>query len=262
MNQNEPSTLPAAEEPASGVPRMVPGDKWIRAFVDGQVVVDSRAFTFVWEIPYWPTWFFRPEDLNGELREADDAPPGHGDLAGAQRYDFHAAGKVLAGVAKRYPDSRSNQLTELVTIDFAAADRWFEEDVEVFVHPRSPYTRVDALASSRHVVVSIDDIVLADSHKPTVLFETGAPARFYLPMTDVTLDLLISTSRNSSCPYKGDARFWSAQIRHRIVDDIAWSYTLPRAEALPVAGMVCFYNEQVDIDIDGERQQRPTSHFA
>ena len=135
MNRAEPSTLPAAEEPASGVPRMVPGHKWIRAVVDGQVVVDARAFTFVWQIPYWPTWFFRPEDLNGELRESNGAPRQRGDLAGAQRYDFHAAGKVLTGAAKRYPDSPSEELRELVAIDFTAVDQWFEEDVEVFVHP-------------------------------------------------------------------------------------------------------------------------------
>lgn len=85
-------------------------------------------------------------------------------------------------------------------------DHWLEEDVEVFVHPRSPFTRVDALASSRHVVVSIDNVVLADSHKPTMLFETGAPARFYLPLTDVNLDRLERSTRQSSCPYKGDGQ--------------------------------------------------------
>jgi uncharacterized protein (DUF427 family) len=92
---------------------MVPGHKWIRALVDGQVVVDARAFMFVWEIPHWPTWFFRSEDLKGELKEADGAPRQSSDLAGAKRYDFQAAGKVLSGAAKRYPDSPSEELTEL-----------------------------------------------------------------------------------------------------------------------------------------------------
>ena len=92
MSRNEPSTLPEAGEPADGVPRMVPGHKWIRAVVDGRVVIDSRDFTYVWEIPYWPTWFFRPEDLRGELRTSDGAPRQRGDLPGAQRYDFHFAG--------------------------------------------------------------------------------------------------------------------------------------------------------------------------
>ncbi len=262
MSRDEPSTLPEAEEPADGVPRMVPGHKWIRAVVDGRVVIDSRDFTFVWEIPYWPTWFFRPEDLRGELRESDGAPHQRGDLRGAQRYDFHFAGKVLAGAAKRYPDSPSEELKDLVTIDFGAVDRWFEEDVEVFVHPRSPFTRIDALASSRHVVISIDDVVLADSHRPTLLFETGAPTRHYLPMTDVKLDLLERSTTRSSCPYKGDASYWSVSINGRVEDDIAWSYRTPMPEATRIAGLVCFYDEKLDVDVDGVRQPRVESHFA
>lgn len=262
MSRDEPSTLPEAEEPASGVPRMVPGHKWIRATVNGQVVVDARAFTFVWEIPYWPTWFFHPENLKGKLYESSDTPPGHGDLIGARRYDFHTAGKVLAGVVKRYPDSPSEPLRELVAIDFAAVDRWFEEDVEVFVHPRSPFTRVDALQSSRHVVVSVDDVVLADSRNPTMLFETGAPSRHYLPMTDVNMSLLGPSTKQSSCPYKGDAGYWSASINGRVERDIAWSYRTPMPEATGIAGLVCFYDEKLDVDIDGVRQPRPNSHFA
>ena len=149
-----------------------------------------------------------------------------------------------------------------VTIDFTAVDRWFEEDVEVFVHPRSPFTRVDALASSRHVVISIDGVVLADSHKPTMLFETGAPSRHYLPMTDVNLDLLEESTTRSSCPYKGDARYWSALIDGRVERDIAWSYKTPMPEATPIAGLICFYDEKLDVDVDGLRQPRVVSHFA
>ncbi len=262
MSPNEPSTLPDTGESADGVPRMVPGHKRIRAIVDGRVVVDSRAFMFVWEIPYWPTWFFRLEDLDGELRESAGVPRHRSDLEGARRYDFHAAGKVLAGAAKRYPDSPSEELRGLVTIDFTAVDRWFEEDVEVFVHPRSPFTRVDALASSRHVVVRIEGLVLADSHKPTMLFETGAPSRHYLPMTDVNLDLLEPSPTRSSCPYKGDATYWSVSINGRVEHDIAWSYRTPMPEAAPIAGLVCFYDEKLDVDVDGVRQPRVESHFA
>ena len=262
MIRADASSFPPTEESAGGVPRMLPGHKWIRAIVDGQVIVDARAFTFVWEIPYWPTWFFRSEDLCGELRESIDAPRQRSDLDGALRYDFHAAGTVLAGAVKRYPESPSEDLRELLTLDFAAVDRWFEEDVEVFVHPRSPFTRVDALASSRHVVVSIDGVILADSHTPTMLFETGVPPRHYLPMTDVNLRLLEPSTRRSSCPYKGDARYWSATINGRFERDIAWSYKTPMPEATPIAGLVCFYDEKLDVDVDGRRQTRPETHFA
>lgn len=247
---DEPSVLPP-----SGDPPRVAGHKWIRGYVDGHKVVDSRRFTFVWEIPYWPWWFFPREDIAGELVERGDA------ATGARRYDLVVGSHTLEDAAWGYPD-RGDDLAGLVAIEFGAVDRWFEEDVEVFVHPRSPFTRVDALASSRHVVVSIDGEVVADSTKPTVLYETGAPARYYLPMTDVRMDLLVASDRRSSCPYKGDARFWSARIGDRVVDDIAWSYTLPRHESLAIAGLVCFYDELVDTDIDGIRQPRPATHFA
>jgi len=216
---------------------------------------------FVWEIPYWPWWFFSREDILGELVERADATPDPTATRGATRYDIVIGDRTLENAAWGYP-KRTDDLAELVAIEFEALDHWFEEDVEVFVHPRGPFTRLDALASSRHVTVSIDGTMLAETIKPTVLYETGVPARYYLPMTDVRMDLLHSSDRQSSCPYKGDAQYWSAQIGDRNVDDIAWSYTLPRHEALPIAGLVCFYDELVDTDIDGIRQKRPDTHFT
>lgn len=239
---------------------MVPSNKWIRGYRNGRVVVDARQYVFVWEVLYWPWWFFARDDIDGELVPSSAPPPTKGVLDGVVLYDLIVDGQTLEGVARGYPDHP--ELQDLVTIQFDALDRWFEEDVEVFVHPRSPYTRVDALASSRHVVVSIDGVVLANSRKPTVLFETGAPARYYLPMTDVHLERLTQNTRRSSCPYKGDSTFFDAHIGDRIATDIAWTYVLPRAEAIGVAGLICFYNEKVDIDVDGEREARPRTHFS
>ena len=88
-------------------------------------------------------------------------------------------------------------------------DSWFEEDVEVYTHPRDPYTRVDALPSSRHVVVEVDGVKVADSTHPTLLFETGLPVRYYLPKTDVRFDLLTPTDHHTRCPYKGTASYWT-----------------------------------------------------
>ncbi len=252
MELDEPSTLPLG-----GSPQTVAGNKWIRGYHRGQLVVDTRSYLNVWEIPYWPWWFFRRADLRGELIERATSDSSLPD--GAVGFDLVCGTDTLVGAARAYPDHPV--LSDWVTINFDALDHWFEEDIEVFVHPRSPYTRIDALASSRHVVVSVDGVELADSRKPTVLFETGAPARFYLPMTDVRLDLLSQNDRRASCPYKGDAAFFDGLIGEQVVADIAWTYVLPRPESTPVAGQVCFYNEIVDIDIDGERQPRPESHF-
>lgn len=253
---DEPSTLGP-----KGTPPMVAGAKWIRGLLGGHTVVDSRDFMFVWEQPYWPWWFFPRDHIAAELVPATF---GADDLSADTPtfYDLVVRDGVIERAARGYPESPNEALSALISIDFGALDRWFEEDIEVFVHPRSPFTRVDALSSSRHVVVSLDGVTLADSRKPTLLFETGAPARYYLPATDVDLGLLTRNSHQASCPYKGDSRFYSAAINGKTVADIAWEYLLPRVESQAVAGMICFYNERVDIDVDGIRQPRPISHFG
>ena len=263
-----PEPTPQFDEPSTlgptGTPPMVSGSKWIRGTLDGLTVVNARDFMFVWEVSYWPWWFFSRDDIAAEIVLAVPGEDGVA-LADGQRptfYDLVIGDHVLECAARGYPDSTNDALRDLVAIDFGALDHWFEEDIEVYVHPRSPFTRVDALASSRHVVVSLDGVVLADSRKPTILYETGAPGRHYLPALDVELGLLSRNSNQASCPYKGDAHFYSAMINGTLVDDIAWQYTLPRAEVLPVAGMICFYDERVDVDVDGVRQARPVSHFA
>jgi uncharacterized protein (DUF427 family) len=141
-------------------------------------------------------------------------------------------------------------------------DAWFEEDEEVFVHPRSPYTRIDALASSRHVEVIVNGVTVADSTHPTLLFETGLPTRYYLPKVDVRLDLLRESSATSACPYKGFARYWSVDTGSGVAEDVGWSYPTPLRESEQVAGLVCFYNERVDLRVDGELQERPKTPFS
>ena len=96
--------------------------------------------------------------------------------------------------------------------DWDAMDGWFEEDEEIFTHPRSPYTRVDILDSSRHVRVIVEGVTVAESSGPKLLFETDLPTRFYLPKVDVHMDLLVPTDTDSHCPYKGTARYWSVRV--------------------------------------------------
>ncbi|MDP9865890.1 hypothetical protein J2S55_005156 [Streptosporangium brasiliense] len=104
----------------------------------------------------------------------------------------------VAGAAPAYPDSLIEELRGHVRFEWKAADAWFEEDEEVYVHAHDPYTRVDVLPSSRHVRVEVGGVTVADSHSPRILFETGLPPRYYLPKTDIRLDLL--TSADTRCP--------------------------------------------------------------
>lgn len=65
-------------------------------------------------------------------------------------------------------------------------DAWFEEDVEVFVHPKDPFKRIEVLPSRRGVRVEIGGKIVAESAGAMVLLETGLPARYYLPKTSVS----------------------------------------------------------------------------
>ncbi|HEY3831469.1 MAG TPA: DUF427 domain-containing protein [Acidimicrobiia bacterium] len=235
--------------------------KWIRGFVHGRAVVDSRSVRNVWETPYFPAWYVPLADVRCELRENGNVlhSPRRGD---GTRYDLVVDGHTVSDAAWRHVDSPVEQLRDLVRFEWAAIDAWFEEDMEVFVHPRSPETRIDALRSSRHVRVLVEGEAVADSRRSTILFETGLPARYYLPKTDVRMDLLRPTDTTSACPYKGFASYWDVVIGEHVHHDIVWGYPTPLPESANVAGLVCFYNEHVDIEIDGELVERPKTKFS
>lgn len=151
------------------------------------------------------------------------------------------------------------------TISFAWAewsgqgmDHWYEEDEEIFVHPRDPYDRVDAVRSSRHVQVAISGLVVAETRSPVLVFETGLPVRFYVPRVDVDLGLLEPTSHHTRCPYKGIADYWSfTGGSGPKLENVAWSYPDPLPGVAAIAGHIAFYNERVDLTVDGTKLAHP-----
>lgn len=239
-----------------------PGLKRVRIYLGGEVVADTIHPAYVWESPYYPTYYIPSSDVRTELLVADDETqhsPSRGD---GRLYTVKAGGKEAPGAALRYEDSPIEELRDLVRFEWDAMDAWFEEDEEVFTHARDPHTRVDILPSSRRVRVEIDGVTVADSTSPRLLFETGLPVRYYLPKPHVRLDLLEATDSVSHCPYKGQARYWSVRTGDTVHTDIAWSYPTPLPESERVAGHVCFYNEKVDIYVDEVLQDRPKSPFS
>ena len=133
----------------------------------------------------------------------------------------------------------------------------------MYVHPRSPYTRVDALRSSRAIRIERDGVVLAESAAPVMVFETGLPTRYYLDRTSVFFEHLVPSDTVSRCPYKGTtSEYWSVLSRGRVEADLAWAYDFPTRQLLPIAGMVAFYNEKVDCFVDGKLVDRPETHFS
>jgi uncharacterized protein (DUF427 family) len=243
---------------ARGRVRVEHGARRIRAYLGGELVADTTRPLLVWEHPRYPTYYFPAADVRFALLRPDaetSHSPSRGDAA---VFTVEAGGSTRAGAAQHYEESPFETLRDTVRIEWDAMDAWFEEDEEVFVHARSPYTRVDILAGSRHVRVEVEGRPLAESVKPTLLFETGLPVRYYLPKTDVRMDLLTPSPSTSRCPYKGEAEYWSlAHDDSRV--DVAWSYRTPLPESQKIAGLICFYPEKVELYVDGapiERRDR------
>jgi uncharacterized protein (DUF427 family) len=256
------STMAASAAAARGRVRIEPGSKRVRALLGGAVVADTTRPVLVWERPYYPTYYFPVADVRGELLEPDGGSshsPSRGD---GRTSTVTAGGKRAERAALRYENSPIEELRDLIRLEWDAMDAWFEEDEEVFTHPRNPYTRVDILPSSRHVRVEVDGVTVADSSSPRLLFETGLPVRYYLPKTHVRMDLLEASATESHCPYKGSAEWWSVRAGDRVHEDLAWSYRTPLPESQKVAGLIAFYDEKVDVYVDGVRQERPSTKFA
>ncbi|MFF0768120.1 DUF427 domain-containing protein [Nonomuraea wenchangensis] len=232
--------------------------KRVRAYLGGRAVADTTTALLVWEVPYYPTYYFPLADVDESALKATGATK-HSPSRGEGVVHTVTSGAAEApDAALTFPDSPLEEIRGHVRFEWDAMDAWFEEDEEVYVHARDPYTRVDILPTSRHVRVEVDGVTVADSRGARVLFETGLPARYYLPKTDVRLDLLEHTDTVTRCPYKGTAEYWSVNGQK----DLAWSYRTPLPESERIAGLIAFYNEKLDIYVDGELQERPRTKFS
>jgi uncharacterized protein (DUF427 family) len=239
-----------------------PVPRRVRAIFAGEVVVDTTSALYVWEWPYYPQFYVPMDDVNRKVL-LDEKHSQRLHRGKSQLYAL-ASGEVVRPSAVRvYVDSPFEGLSGTARFEWSALDAWFEEDEEVFVHPRNPYVRVDALRSTRHVRIELDGVVLAESSSPVMVFETGLPTRYYLNRTEVDFSHLVPSDTVTACPYKGTTSdYWSVQIGDEVHADLAWSYTFPTRQLIPIAGLIALYDEKVDVIVDGERQPRPQTHFS
>jgi uncharacterized protein (DUF427 family) len=247
---------PVAANHVEPVPRR------LRGMLAGEIVFDTTHALYVWESPKYPQYYIPIGDVRPGVLVSEERTQ----ATGRGRAELHAlqvGDQQRAASARVYRESEVAGVAGTVRFEWAALDAWFEEDEQVFVHPRSPYSRVDALRSTRHVLIELDGLVLADSHCPVMVFETGLPTRYYVDRTDVHFEHLIPTDTVTECPYKGTTGgYWSVRAGERVYPDLAWTYTFPTRQLLPIAGLIAFYNEKVDISLDGERLPRPKTHFS
>jgi uncharacterized protein (DUF427 family) len=242
--------------------RVEQGGKRVRAVFAGQVVADTVHPLLVWEVPYYPTYYFPRDDVHLEFLAASGRTshsPSRGD---AQLSTIRAGAREAVDAAQEYVESPIEELRGYVRLNWDAMDSWFEEDEEVFTHPRDPRVRVDILASSRHVRIEIDGVTVADSVRPRLLFETDLPTRYYLPKTDVRLDLLEKSDTVTHCPYKGASEYWSVRVAGELHSDLVWGYPSPLPESQKIIGLLAFTDEKVDVYVDDVLQPRPKTKFA
>ena len=255
-----------------GLLRYQPVDKHVRARLGGELVADSYHPVLVWEPRrVTPSYAFPRADLCADLEPDSSQPPDDPRrpvLDPRVPFAVHTApgtpqtvrvgDRVLTGAAFLLAEQ---DLTDLVVLDFDAFD-WFEEDEPIISHPHDPFHRIDVRRSSRHVQLERHGVLLADSTEPRLLFEGGLPVtRYYLPRSDVRVELLPSDT-TTQCAYKGQANYYSVRVGDRVIPDIAWSYQDPLLDASEVAGLVCFFNERLDVVLDGQRQERPSTPWS
>jgi uncharacterized protein (DUF427 family) len=248
--------------PPGGALYLEPTPKRIRAELGGVVIADSRHAFVLHEAGHQPVYYFPPEDVRTDLFEPSPRRSSVPTKGAATYFTIRAGEKVLHNGAWTYADPPAEApplLKGLIAFYFNRMSRWLEESHEIHTHPRDPYTRIDVLETDRHIRISLGGELLAETDRALGLFETGLPPRWYLPLDDV-LAPLTPTDSASACPYKGVASYYSVEVPDgHDGRDLVWYYEDPYDEVRRVKGLVCFFNEKVDIELDGVVQPRPES---
>jgi len=236
----------------------------VRALFEGETVVDARRPLLLHESGHLPVFYFAAADVRLDLLEAS-AHTTHCPYKGNASYWSLRVGDRVAPDAVwsyEHPFESVPWLAGHYALRWLAIDEWFAEEEQILGHPKDPYARIDVLRSSRHVRVLVGDEVVADTRQARMLCETGLPPRYYIPVGDVRTDLLVPSSHRSRCAYKGSASYWSVRTGDRTVEDLVWAYLAPEHDAAPVQGMLCFFNERVEIELDGERIEQPQTQWS
>ena len=228
--------------------------KRVRVEFNGAFIADSRRVKALHETGHMMVFYFPREDVDmGRLTatERHTICPYKGK---ASYWSVQVGDRIARNAVWSYaePKPSTPPIKGYMAFDYPQMDAWYQEDEKIFAHPRDPYHRFDVHASSRHVVVRHGDRILADSHRPQMLFETSLPPVYYLPSADVHADLLQKSDTISQCPYKGEARHWHLVIGNDRVENAAWSYPDPLGEAKQIADCFSFYPKKVQIEVDGE----------
>ena len=243
---------------ASHVPFLYwePFAKRMRVEFNGKVVADSRTVHALHESGKMMALYFPSADVETKWLEASEHRSDSPALGTASYRSLNVDGKRAENAVWCYeqPNAAATFVHGFFAFALDKVDAWYQEDERGYAHPRDPYHRFDVHRSSQHVVVRRGSLVVAESKRPMLLFETGTPVRYYLPPDDVRRELLVASSTVSQCPYKGDGQHWNLDATSAGgTDDVAWTLPQPLGEADVLAEYFCFYPERIEVEVDGKR---------
>jgi len=237
----------------------------VRVAFNGETIANSDAAHLLFETRHLPVYYFPRADVRQDLLSATDHHTYCPYKGTASYWSIAVGNKLSENAVWSYPEPFAEvaQIGDYVAFYWDRVDHWYEEDDEIFVHARDPYKRVDVVNSSRPVQVVVGGEVVAETTRARFLYETRLPTRYYIPLEDVRMDVLVPSDKVTACPYKGTARYWSVKLGDRVFPDLVWSYPEPIPECPKIKEYLCFFNEQVDeIRLDGVALERPMTPWS
>ncbi len=246
-----PATNYTFESPAHKI-LFEPDERRLRAFVGDTVVLDTTGANLLHETGILPVAYVPIADIDESLLERTETTthcPFKGD---ASYWSLRVGDDVREDAVWTYeePVESAPWLKGFAALYFDRVDRWMVEDEPVAGHLRDPYHRVDVHQSSRKVRVSAGDDLIAESAHPVLVFETSLPVRAYIPRRDVIPGHFAPSPKQTTCAYKGDATYWHVHANGEKFPDAAWTYELPLAAAMRIAGHVCFAADGITVELE------------
>ncbi len=264
MAQAQPRESGYARHPDYDV-HFEPCGKRLRVVFNGETIADSRQAQYLFETRHLPVYYFPREDVRMDLLERTEHSTFCPFKGTAGYFSVRAGDRVAENAVWTYeePFPQTAEIKDYLSFYWNRMDHWYEEDEEVFVHPRDPYSRIDIVASKRPVKVVVAGETVAATTDARFLFETGLPTRYYIPPSDVRTDLLQPSDTTTACPYKGQERYWHLAVGDQRFEDIVWAYPDPVAEAGRIKDLMCFFDEHVEaIYVDGQAVARPKTKWS
>jgi len=254
----------APDPPTGSVLYFDPVPYRLRGFFAGEAVFDTLGAKLLYETAHLPVYYVPEEDLRHDLLDPSDKQTHCPHKGNASYRSLRLGDRVEPDAVWTYrePIAPAAFLAGHAAFYWGKLDEWWVEDEQVFGHPRDPYHRIDTFPTTRRVRISIDGEVVAESTRAVALFESGLPPRFYLPAEDVRMGLLEPSETKTRCAYKGVASYWHVRAGDTLHDDLAWTYPEPDRDGQAIRDLVCFFNERVDLEVDGEAQERPRTQWS